>query len=533
MTREELLARLRSIEWSDIEFKEAAWAVPRDALSTVSAFANTEGGYLVFGVKQANGAFTVAAVVDADNVQNDFLGQVRDRNKISVLLPVQADVKSLPEGTVLVFFVPEAARNQKPVFLDGNPKKTFIRRGARDDACTSEELLCFIRDAASDRFDSEPLDVDLGRCFDPASIRWYRARFAATNPGKDDTDDDPTFLRKWGFVVERSGVLRTTRAAVLVLGADEYVRQILPRMVVDLQLYRDTADAYSPDMRWADRLTVEENLIKAWQAIVDFYFRHSERPFSIDAATLRRDDDPPDYISFREAAINLLIHQDFGDLTRVPAIRLFRDRTEFFNPGDAFASREELLDPGDKQVRNPSVVSAFRRVALSDQGGTGVGAIFANWRRLGYVPPEIENSKGEKSFRLRLRKQKLQTEAQLLAQASLGVRLTEHQAAVFAYLLLRGEVDVTDIKGLTGLGGAAARVIGEELAAQVLAEPSGGSRTRFALALHLRVRFGQLAQEKTKADQGFKEEATQTESTVQVTAQVPAGASEHVRHLIG
>jgi ATP-dependent DNA helicase RecG len=58
MTRDELLARLQSIEWSDIEFKEAAWAVPKSALETVSAFANTTGGHLVFGVEQANGTFT-------------------------------------------------------------------------------------------------------------------------------------------------------------------------------------------------------------------------------------------------------------------------------------------------------------------------------------------------------------------------------------------------------------------------------------------------------------------------------------------
>ena len=44
MTKDELLARLQSIEWSDIEFKEAAWAAPKDSLETVSAFANTAGG---------------------------------------------------------------------------------------------------------------------------------------------------------------------------------------------------------------------------------------------------------------------------------------------------------------------------------------------------------------------------------------------------------------------------------------------------------------------------------------------------------
>ena len=59
MTRDELIAALNSIEWTDVEFKEASWAVPQSALSTVSAFANTEGGHLVFGVKEANGVFTI------------------------------------------------------------------------------------------------------------------------------------------------------------------------------------------------------------------------------------------------------------------------------------------------------------------------------------------------------------------------------------------------------------------------------------------------------------------------------------------
>ena len=326
MTRDELLARLNSIEWNDIEFKEAAWAIPKDALSTVSAFANTAGGYLVFGVKEENGTFSISGVINADKVQNDFLGQVRDHNKISVYLPITGELHTLDESTVIVFYVPEAQRNEKPVFLDGNPKKAHIRRGGRDDTCTGDELLRFIRDAAMDRFDAEPLDLDIRRCFDESSVRWYRARFASSNPGKGGTDDDAEFLRKWGFLIERGGVLRPTRAAVLVLGSDEYVRQVLPRMVVDLQFYRHKADEYSPSVRWSDRDTVEVNLIKAWQSVVDFYFKHAERPFSVDAITLRRDDDPPDYISFREAAINLLIHQDFGDHTRVPVIRFFRDR---------------------------------------------------------------------------------------------------------------------------------------------------------------------------------------------------------------
>lgn len=522
MTRDDLLAALQSIEWNDIEFKEAAWAVPKDALSTVSAFANTEGGHLVFGVKQANGTFTVTGVTDADKIQNDFLGQVRDSNKVSVFLPIGGTVHDLTEGTVLAFYIPEAERHQKPVYLDGNPKKAHIRRGGRDDTCTGDELLRFIRDASNIRYDAETLDLDIGRCFDETSVRWYRARFAASNPGKDTAADDTTFLRNWGFLVEQGGVLRPTRAAILVLGSGEYVRQVLPRMVTDVQLYRNASAEYDSTVRWADRLSVEDNLIKAWQAIVEFYFRHSERPFAVDAATLRRDDDPPDYISFREAAINLLIHQDFGDTTRVPVIRFFHDQTEFFNPGDAFASREQLLDPGDKEVRNPSIVNAFRRIGLSDQGGTGVRAIFDGWRKLGYLPPEIENHRAEKSFRLRLRKEKLITEAQLLAQASLGAHLSEHEAAVFAFLLRSGQVDVADIKALTGLTGAQALDLAQRLTVQVLTEPLGEAAHTWRLVPHLRTRFATEAAKTATQDQPSDEETGAADATDQVTEQVAA-----------
>lgn len=539
MTRDELITRLQSIEWSDIEFKEAAWAVPKDALSTVSAFANTAGGHLVFGVKQANGTFTVTGVTDADKMQNDFLGQVRDTNKVSIRLPINGTVHQLPEGIVLAFYIPEASRQEKPVYLDGNPKKAHVRRGGRDDTCTGDELLRFIRDASGTRFDAEPLDVDISRCFDEATVRWYRARFAVSNPGKDTAVDDTVFLRNWGFLVEQGGVLRPTRAAILVLGSGEYVRQVLPRMAVDVQFYRNASAEYDSAVRWADRLTVEDNLIKAWQAIVEFYFRHSERPFAVDASTLRRDDDPPDYISFRESAINLLIHQDFGDTTRVPVIRFFRDQTEFFNPGDAFATREQLLDPGDKDVRNPSIVNAFRRIGLSDQGGTGVRAIFDGWRRLGYLPPEIENHKAEKSFRLRLRKEKLITEAQLLAQANLGVHLSAQEADVFAYLTRKGQIDLTDVKALTGLSGSDARQLVQRLTVQALLVAQGETGNLFSLAEHLRTRFLPETPDKTEISEENQHpgaEVAATGTTVQAidqaTAQAASGQTKLVQSLV-
>ena len=137
------------------------------------------------------------------------------------------------------------------------------------------------------------------------------------------------------------------------------------------------------------------------------YDRHAEHPFRLDAATLRRNDEPPDYVSFREATINLLIHQDYGDHGRKASIRFFRDRTVFWNPGDAFATPDELLDPTEMAVRNPAVVAAFRRIGLSEQAGTGIRAIFRCWQRLGHVPPVIDSDKARKTFELLLLREEL------------------------------------------------------------------------------------------------------------------------------
>lgn len=73
MNREELISRLGKYEWSDIEFKEALRSAPRSSYKTVSAFANTAGGWLVFGVRDQGGAIEVVGVIETDRVQNEFL----------------------------------------------------------------------------------------------------------------------------------------------------------------------------------------------------------------------------------------------------------------------------------------------------------------------------------------------------------------------------------------------------------------------------------------------------------------------------
>lgn len=338
------------------------------------------------------------------------------------------------------------------------------------------------------------MDLDPEHCFDDKSLRWYRKRFDDRNPGHDESLSHLEFLHHWGFVIEAGDRLRPTRAAVLLFGTEPAFRQLLPRPVVDWQWSRGNWSEELAEERWADRLVIETNLVKTWRALISRYLQRAEKPFFIDPETLQRDDRPPDYIAFREGVINLLIHQDYADHTRKPVIRSFDDRVIMWNPGDAFAGTRELLDPGEKEVRNPRIVAAFRRIGLSEQAGTGIRAIFGNWQRLGRVPPVIDNDKARKAFQLTLLNEELLSKEQLRFQASLGIHLDEAEARAFAFVCRKGQMNPRDVRAVTGLSGTVARSILERLAAEGLISPLEGAETlAFAVAEDLKDRLGQAA----------------------------------------
>ena len=482
MNKEELLARLNGFEWNDFECKRAQRGVPEDAYRTVSAFANTRGGWLVFGVSERDGRLEVTGVETPDAVQNDFLSTLRARQKLSRAVAAEPHKHEVDGRVVLIFHIPEALRADKPVYLRGDPRQSFIRRGAGDEQCTQGELERFLRDASQDRFDAQVvLDYPVDACFDLGTVRWYQVQFARRHPEHAEIPDPIEFLLNWNYVVERSGVIQPTRAGVLLFGSGQYVRQLLPRPVLDYQRIDTSFEQWSAEERWHDRYVFEENILQTWQGLVARYMRIAERPFSIDPTTLRRQDDPPAYVAFREAAINLLIHQDYGDYGRKASIRLFTDRTIFWNPGDAFASEAELLEPTEKEVRNPSIVNAFRRIGLSDQAGTGIRAIFRNWHELGRVPPLLTNNKSSKDFELVLVEQPLITDGMKRFRQDVGVKLSAEEADVLALALNRSDgeaISLTDIRSLGVSTARRAKEIAAFLVSQQLLEPVGDTKFR-------------------------------------------------------
>lgn len=93
MTLDELLIKLNGVEWNDFEVKEAKSNVPKNVWETVSAFSNSYGGWIVFGIKEIKVVgtlkFEIQGVSNSEKVEQDFIGVLRSNSKFNQRISIQ------------------------------------------------------------------------------------------------------------------------------------------------------------------------------------------------------------------------------------------------------------------------------------------------------------------------------------------------------------------------------------------------------------------------------------------------------------
>ncbi len=184
MTKEELVARLRDIEWDDFEVKAAKSELPKNIWETVSAFSNTSGGWIALGVKQSGKSFEIQGVDNIEKLEQDFLGTLRSGkfNQVIFARPKRYDIDGCK---LLVLYIPEA--DMKPVYF-GNPANTFIRMGSGDQRATEGEIRAMFRDQSFGKKTEETIsESGLGMLnFD--SLHNYRFALSETSNLSDLRD---------------------------------------------------------------------------------------------------------------------------------------------------------------------------------------------------------------------------------------------------------------------------------------------------------------------------------------------------------
>ena len=372
MTKEELIARLKDIEWDDFEVKEATDALPKNVWETVSAFSNTSGGWLVLGVKQTGKKFEIQGINNAEKIESDLMNALRGGRKMNFPLFPTAKKYDI-EGKIILAFHFDSSP-QKPIFFT-TINNTFIRSGSGDRRATDSEIAAMYRDQM---FGCKSEEKVLGTGFNDLnmmSLETYRNHVRYYNPSFPFKDlSDVRFCEQTGII--KGGEL--TYAGLLMLGKRESVLQHVSNFWVDY--IEVPGPSYSEaSTRYSFRMQEQDNIWESYQAIVQRLRLYANNPFTTTSSMAAPEDESELY-ALREGLINFLAHADYFSAMH-PTIRVYSNRIEFQNPGRFMVDMEHLRDRIQSNPRNPGIIKLFRYAKLGENAGYGIDKML-KWESL-------------------------------------------------------------------------------------------------------------------------------------------------------
>lgn len=382
-------------EHNMLEAKTAKGGFPGSFWETYSAFANTDGGVIMLGVKESSdGSLHSETGIDVSKLRKDFWNMVNNRQKISANIVTERMVsEKMYEGNpILVVNVPRAERSAKPVYVGQDPKSgTYRRNHDGDYHCSLDEMSLMFRDASAMTQDAKVLENMDSSVFCRESVKGYRNFFRSrhTNHLWNNEEDD-IFLRKIGAIgIGNDGRYHPTAAGLLMFGYEYEITREFPDYFLDYQENRSIGRT-----RWTDRLVSTSG---DWSGnVFDFVIETLRRmqqglkvPFVLSGN--QREDDTPIHKLLREAITNACVHADFYGRQGL-VVQKSIDGYKISNPGSMRIPITEAIDGGISDPRNGVMLKIFSLIDFGERAGSGLNEICSVWERVYHNPVRMEES---------------------------------------------------------------------------------------------------------------------------------------------
>jgi predicted HTH transcriptional regulator len=151
-----LLRESSEIECKLAKGRDGKGEVPKDMWESYSAFANTDGGYIILGLREKKGTFTIEGIENIHKVRGDIVNTANS-NKVSCNLLSNQSIEEIEiDGKViLVITVRRATRAERPVHLSENPfNHTYRRKWESDERLSDEQVRRMIAEQVEDSRDN-------------------------------------------------------------------------------------------------------------------------------------------------------------------------------------------------------------------------------------------------------------------------------------------------------------------------------------------------------------------------------------------
>ena len=388
---------LEDKESNDMEFKTAKGGFPHSMWETYSSFANTDGGAIIFGIKEKDGRFYLDGLTkeQVEQYEKDFFNGMHNKQIVNIPLLNENDVQAVEfKGSYFLFFyIPRVDRSLRPVFCGLDPYTGTYRRDLDGDYhCSREEVNSMFADANL----ANPVDGRIIKNFskndlDPESIKQYRRKFEQWNPDHVwNSLPEDTFLEKLNVLRKdrKTGESGLTYAGLLMFGTYSAIMDENPNFFPDYQEIEDPKDRWinriCPDGNW------ESNLFQFYSRVLPILQNFLPKPFILEEN--QRKTETPAHVAVREALVNALIHADYTENASLNIYK-YHNKMVFSNPGIMLISLKQYYQGGESICRNKYLQTMFTFLGSAEKAGSGVDKILNGWKELNWKRPYLFEKK--------------------------------------------------------------------------------------------------------------------------------------------
>ena len=351
---------------------------PKSWLKSVSAFANGEGGTLIFGISNSD------EVIGLTNVEDDaeFISEAI-KTKLDPIPTINLEFKEL-NGKKLIFLYVNEGQETPYYYIGDKQRLAYIRIGNESVVADRIQLKQLVMKGSGRTYDSLPSSYKFENM---AFTKLKSVHYKRLQRSFEDSE-----FVSWG-ILDETGKL--TNAGAL-LADDSPMRQsrIFCTRWNGLTMTNGLGEAI-------DDIELEGSVIGQLQDAVTFIRNNSHKRWWKENDHREELPDYPER-AVTETVANAIIHRDYMQMGSEIHVDMYDDRLEVYSPGGMMDGKLiQQLNPltVPSKRRNPLLADFFSRLGLMERRGSGMRKIIDAYKQYEHLTtfhaPEFNSNSSE------------------------------------------------------------------------------------------------------------------------------------------
>lgn len=365
-------------ESKTLEFKAALSSKSESYLKTVVAFANTDGGRLIFGIDDKSRQVVGVEKDDVFKIMDAIANAVSDSCAAKIVPDISFE--TIEDKTVVLVDI--AAGFNRPYMLKsgGLDKGVYVRVGATSRPADAEQIREMMLDGSNQSWDEQ---ICRSYALTDRAVKKLCSdinRYRTEKDGQNAPKTTKETLIGWGVLKQdKTEVLPTNAFALLT---DNPFGQAK----IQCAVFKGESKSV-----FLDRKEYEGSLCRLLEDAYQYVLRNI-RMGAVIEGLIRQDKFELPPAAIREMICNAICHRSYMDEGMIQ-VSVFDDRLEVSSPG-ALCRGLTLKDAlkGRSKPRNKVIAEVFSRMGIIEKWGTGLQRIVDLAKQEGLKEPVFENN---------------------------------------------------------------------------------------------------------------------------------------------